>query len=294
MRNHGSHGIAPHRRLPALLIASLVVACGGDQPEPPQQPATGPGMPGDHPPLAGAGTPSPRLAAGTVLATVGDETITAGDLDAAIGAMPGTDRLEYTSPEMIRDLVESLVDRRLMAANGTDRQLAAVPAPDEADIAAYYREHSDEFRVPARVLVTRATVATEPAAERLRRELAGGATAGELGTRLAGEVLSAGQLWLQDVGQVPEATAVALALGQGEVSRTIPVPGGFLVMRADKVEPARPRPLPEVSAGIRASLHEARRRAATDALRERLRSETRISVDEAALMSYRAPAVTGS
>ncbi|MBL8201055.1 MAG: peptidyl-prolyl cis-trans isomerase [Chromatiales bacterium] len=308
MQTRESHGISVGRLLAALMIACLAVSCGGKQPESPVSSTTAPTMPGDHPPVADAGPPLPRLAAGTVLAMVGDEMITAGDVDATIGAMPGADRLEYTSPEMVRDLVESLVDRKLMAAaaraEGADRdspeqvlaaawlagQLAGVPVPAEADVAAYYREHGNEFRVPARVLVTRVTAATAAVAERLRRELARGATAGELGAGPAGEVLSASQLWLQDVEKAPEATAIALALKPGEVSRTVPVPDGFLVMRADRVEPAGPRPLAEVSAGIRASLEDARRQAAVAALRDRLRSSAAISVDEAVLMSYRPPA----
>jgi len=77
------------------------------------------------------------------------------------------------------------------------------------------------------------------------------------------------------------------------VSRVITVPDGFLVMRADRVEPAGPRPLAEVSPGIRAHLHDVRRRAAADALRERLRNGARIRVDEGALMSYRPPVQAG-
>jgi hypothetical protein len=262
-----------------------------------------------------------------VLAEVGDGAVTAGDVDAAIGAMPGGDRLEYTSPELVRDLVESLVDRRLMAAAaraaglGTDpavqarlgdlaqgsgpeadqvlaaawmeKELGKVPAPSGSDVAAYYREHASEFRVPARVLVTRATATTEAAAARLQGELARGATAEELRAEGGNDVLDAQQLWLQDVQKNSEVTAIALALRAREVSRVAPVPGGFLVMRADRVESAGQRPLAEVSAGIRARLQDARQRTAAVELREQLRRGVSIRVDDGMLRSYRAPLLLG-
>jgi hypothetical protein len=323
MRSSESHGSSVWRVVPALLTACLVVSCGGRQAEPADGGIAPPALPGDHPPISDGGTPPSRLAADTVLAEVGDEAVTAGDVDAAIGAMPGADRLEYTSPEMVRDLVESLVDRKLMAAAARaaaldadpavqarlgdlapgsgpeadqvlaaawmDKELSKVPAPSGSDVAAYYREHASEFRVPARVLVTRATVATEAAAARLQRELARGATAEELRAEAGNDVLDARQVWLQDVQKNSEVTAIALALKAREVSRAVPVPGGFLVMRADRVEAAGQRPLAEVSAGIQASIQDARQRAAADELRERLRRGARIRLDDAALMSYRAP-----
>lgn len=325
MTSSESHGTSVRRVFPALLIACLLVSCGGRQAEPADGSSAPPALPGDHPPLADDRAPPPRLAADTVLAEVGDEAVMAGDVDAAIGAMPGADRLEYTSPEMVRDLVESLVDRKLMAAAaraagldrdpavqarlgdlapvsgpGADQVLAAawmekelgkVPATSGSDVAAYYREHVNEFRVPARVLVTRATVATGAAAAQLQRELARGATVDQLRAALAGDVLDAQQLWLQDVQKNPEVTAIALALRAREVSRVVRVPGGFLVMRADRVEAAGQRPLAEVSAGIRASMEDLRQRTAADEIREQLRRGVRVRVDEGTLMSYRAPAL---
>lgn len=250
-------------------------------------------MPADHPPVGDAPVAAPRLDPGTVLARVGDEVITAGDVDAAIGAMPGPERLEYTSPEMVQDLVELLVDRKLLArarARGADGQLpvdAPREPPGEAEIAGYYREHAADFTAPARVLVTRATAATDVAARELRRRLAGGATVADL---VAAKAINADQVWLQDVQKKPDATAVALALRPGEVCRALPVAGGFLVMRADQVVPARQRPLAEVRAGILASLEDAARQATAAATRDRLRKDVPVTIDQAQIASYTAPA----
>jgi len=283
-----------------LLAAGLVAACGGKQPEPAVTSVL-PAMPADHPPLAAAGTPADRLPPDAVLATVAGAAVTAADLDAAIAAMPGPERLEYTAPEMVRDLVEALVDRRLMAAEATAARLTSDPSeqglaaawraaelarvvpPTDAEIASYYSEHGAEFMEPARVLVTRATAASLDAAGALRAELERGTAAPDL---TAGD---AGQVWLQDAEKVPEPTALALALREGEVSRAIAIPGGFLVMRADELRPARQRPLDEVRAGIQSSLEEARRQALVADWRERLRKGVSIKIDESVVASYAAP-----
>lgn len=277
-----------------LLFACVVAACDRQPPEP-VPPAAPPEMPADHPALGEASRASPRLPPATVLARVGTDVITAGDVDAAIGAMPGPERLEYTSPEMVQDLVELLVDRKLLAmamarARGADPQSpveATGEPPGEAEIAAYYREHAADFTEPARVLATRATATTDVSAEGLRRRLAGGATVSDL---IATEALNADQVWLQDVPKKPEATAVALALRPGEVSRPIPVTGGFLVVRADQVVPARLRPMAEVRAGILAGLEDAARQAAAAAQRESLRKDVPVTLDQALIASYPAPA----
>ena len=74
------------------------------------------GLPADHPPIVAAGTEAPRhLAPDTVMARVGAEVVTAGEVDAAINAVAGPERLEYRSPAPLRDMVEALVDRKLMA-----------------------------------------------------------------------------------------------------------------------------------------------------------------------------------
>ena len=171
-----------HRLGKVLLLASALTACGGSGP-------TGPGrlpegLPADHPALEGVGGPAPAPAPDTVLAEVNGHAITSADLDVALAAMPGEDRLEYTTPEMLTELVESLVDRHLQAeaakAAGLPaedwlvRELGRVPAPTPDEIAVHYAAHRDEFRVPARVLVTRVRVASRDGAERARVDLEAG------------------------------------------------------------------------------------------------------------------------
>lgn len=297
-----------------LLAAFMLVACDGRTPPGPVA-AQGGTLPDDHPPVGAAGAPAAQVAPGTVLATVGTQRVTAADVTAALAGMPGDDRQGYATPAALRDLVESLADRRLMAraarAEGLDRDpvmkemLAAPPAgadpelmlaevwlesalagsaaPGVAEAERYYREHPEEFREPARVRVTRVMAPTEAQAAGLRGAL-------ERGEAVDG----AETLWLQDVAVAPESTRVALQAGPGEVTPVLPAADGFLVMRVEeKLEP-RARSLDEARPGILATLESRRRQDALAALRGRLRKDVTVEVDEAALRAYLGAGATGS
>lgn len=297
-------------RVATLLAAAALLAACGDRKPPGPVATPAAELPADHPSLAEApAAPASRLPPETVLATVGDATVTAGDVEAALAGMPNADRLGYVTTEAVRELVEMLADRRLMAkaarAAGLDRDpvmkemLAAPPAgvgaddmlaevwledelaksaaPGPAEVERYYRENPAEFTEPARVRVTRVTAASEAEAERLRGELARGARAAALG---------ASELWLQDVPKAPATTTAALGLRVGEVSPVLPAAGGWVVMRAEETAPARQRGLEEVRAGIQAGLEERRRQETLGALREKLRRGVTVRVDEAAISSF--------
>lgn len=304
----------PHRAAcaVAILAGSLLAGCSGPAPPAPATPT----LPADHPPLGEPAPPASRLPSSTILATAGGETVSVGDVEAALARMPNADRLGYTTPAAVRELVETLMDRRLMAraarAEGLDhdpatramlaapppgmnadqvlaeawleRELAKGPAPGEAGIERYYRGHPAEFSEPARVRVTRVIAADEATAAGLRERLARGETLAALRGRNG--VRSAGDLWLQGVPDAPATTAAALALKPGEVSTVLPVGAGFMVMRAEEVVAPRLRPLAEVRAGIAAGLDSQRRQDFLAGLRGRLRQGVAVKVDAAAVSSF--------
>lgn len=291
-------GRTRHRPCFALLLACALTACGGsgptgnaDLPE---------GLPGDHPPLDGGGSPGPGLAPDTVLAEVNGHGITSADLDVALAAMPGADRLEYTSAAMLTELVESLVDRQLQAeaaaAEGLapdewlGRELGRDPVPTPDEIAAHYAGHRDEFRAPARVLVTRVRASSRDQAGRVRAELQDGVPFSDLLARTGESGMVVDQVWLHAQAAPGLLASVALALGSGEVSEVLDVPAGHAVLRAEVLEPGAERPLAEVSAGIRATLAEARRQAAWARVREGLRKDARIVLNTSAIAARASPA----
>lgn len=268
-------------------------------------------IPADHPPLVAVAVQrASRLPADTVVARVDDALITAGDLDAVIYAPGVPERAELLTPDGLRELVEALVDRKLMAraaraaglapaaapgetATEQDlaeawllREIGAIEPPTEQAIERYYRDNAAKFTVPTRVRVMRVLTDSAEAAMLARDLLASGAGAQELRAQGGEGILGITDLWLQDAPKRTDLVAVALALPPGVVGPALPVPGGFVVLRAEERAAAALRPLDEVRTGIIASLDDAARVQALADTRQRLRSKARIRVEEAALMSY--------
>ena len=261
------------------------------------------------------------LPAETVIARYTGGIITAADLDAAIGAISGPERLEYTTPEPLREMVDALVDRKLMAQAARKAKLdqdpavksrlaaspgaAPAPPPDvvlaeeylqrelrrappavETDISRYYREHQAEFTVPARARVSRAVAVTEAAAERLRDDLAQAATLSQIRQKDPSHTAILDEVWIQDRPKKGEMETMALSLKPGAVSPVFRTDAGFAALRVEERVPARLRPLDEVRDGIRARLEEEGRQAAVSRVRVELRKGVTVHIDESALLSY--------
>lgn len=149
----------------ALVLASLATSgCDDDALEP---------APADAGPPPGGLT---QEQAASVVAKVGDKTITLGDFAAVLERMNQFDRLRYQTRERRRDLLEEIVDMELLAQEAKRRGLdkkpevreavrqilrdamiaesrKGLPAPagiPQAEIQAYYDAHQEEFREPER------------------------------------------------------------------------------------------------------------------------------------------------
>lgn len=280
-------------------VASVLVAC--------ERQATHSGGNGDEDPRDQA-----------VLARVGDDVITVAFLDRAIRGASKTEQVEYVSPPQVRELLETLIDRKLMANQArvlgidTSEKLANSPAglKDDAfrheqllaeayldariadaasvtaeDIDAYYDAHREEFTVPERARITRIVVPTEVAAGHVRDLLSQGLTADAITAR-ADRSVQAGVMWVQRRREPGPVEDRSFSLSVGEVSDAFPVTSGFAVVRVDERVAEEVRPLHEVSAGIAARLGQERRATTLDNLRAELRRDVEISVDEQALAAF--------
>ena len=266
-------------------------------------------------PDAGA---SPRPGPETVVARVGDDTITVAHVEHAIRSTPRPQQFEYVSPPLVRELVDNLVDQKLMAAAGraiglaTSEQLAAdlaaagddsfkqerilaqaylnfaledaAAVSDEA-IGNYYSSHLQEFTVPERVRLTRVVLPGDAAAAQVIELLRQGYTAEAIKARVEGPV-QAGVMWLQQRGEPGPMQQQAFALQAGEISKPFPVATGLALVRVEERRAAHVRPLAEVRPGIVQRLAQEGRSAALAATRARLRAGAEISVDEKVLAAY--------
>jgi hypothetical protein len=306
-------------------LLGVLAACNNKPPTPTADPpAAAASMPADHPPVGTQAAPISRLPPDTVMARVGKTVVTAAEVTDALAVMPGADRLEYTTPAMIRELVESLVDRRLMAAaarsEGLDedpvvkemlsgpaaagpgddpvlagawleRELAKAPEPGDGDVTRYYDAHREEFTAPARVRITRIVVKDEATARVAKAELWRGA---RLSAINAAGKFTAEELWLQGTTPGDAFVAAALALGSGEVSAPLAVPGGFAVIRAEERHAPELRPLADVRGGIEVTLQDSARQSAAASLRERLRKGVDVTIVDGAVETYLASPAGGA
>lgn len=296
----------------AVLGAGLIMTVGAIAADP-QAP----------PPIANPHLPPARVAplpGDTVIARFDGGTVTAADLDAAVAEVRGPERLEYKTSEPLRELLDLLVDRQLMARAARaarldqdaaikarlaaapggakpnadavlaeaylQRELAAAPPVTERDISSYYRDHVSEFTTPARVRVTRVVAATEAAAGKLRALLAGGAAPAALREADPQHVVSVDQVWLQDRAKRGDMEKIAFGLKVGAASEVFRVATGFAAIRIEESAASGQRPLAEVREGIRARLEEQRRSSLTARLRAGLRKGVTVTIDEAAFGAY--------
>jgi parvulin-like peptidyl-prolyl isomerase len=219
---------------------------------------------------------------------------------------------------MVRELVETLIDRKLMAtqarAMGLDASeeladdLAAVGddifqqerllaqayldfglkeagAVSDVEIESYYKAHPEEFTVPESVRLTRVVFPTEVAAAQIKELLRQGLTAEAIKARTDGSA-QAGVLWLQRRGAPGPMEEQAFALQASEISDVFPVAAGLAVIRVEELRAEHVRPLAEVNTGITGRLAQNRQSEMLNAMHARLQREAEISIEEKVLDAY--------
>jgi DNA-directed RNA polymerase subunit F len=138
-----------------------------------------------------------------VLAKVGDKTITLGDFAAALEHMDQFDRIRYQSVEKRKELLNEMINARLLADEAiekgydkdpkTQEDLRTVlrdamlkearkgaPQPGELpadEVHAYFDAHKDDFRDPERRRVSAIVLDSFPAAQAVLDQVKKGATA---------------------------------------------------------------------------------------------------------------------
>ncbi|HET7498836.1 MAG TPA: peptidyl-prolyl cis-trans isomerase [Candidatus Eisenbacteria bacterium] len=225
---------------------------------------------------------------GTVVAIVGTRRIRAHEVDSLIATAPPNVQSQLRDPQGYKTLVDRMVTEEALyqaarrsgiqkdpayraavakAARETlmrqyyQSRMANFPPPTDAQIQAYYEEHSSEFAIPARARVRHIQVATKAKAEALRKRLAAGglwdalakanstdkATSDHGG--LVGYVTPSSD-FVPGIGKAPDIVKEAFALKEGETSPPLKSEKGWHLIRVDNVDPARTQPLAEVRQGI--------------------------------------------
>lgn len=283
------HPRPPRRlRLGALALGALVVAaagCGGGTSSAPEaRPAAG-----------GSGAAAPRVwtpgkpdTLGPTVAVIGPRRIRAHEVDSLIATAPPNIQAQLHEREGFKNLVDRMVTEEVVyqAARraGLDRdpeyqaaaakaareammriyyqrRIAAVPAPTDSAVEAYYKAHQTEYSIPARVRLRHIQVATRAKAEALRKRLVAGglwdALARENSTDpttknnggLLGYVTPAVD-YVPSIGKAPAVVQAAFRLKEGEISAPLRSEKGWHLIKVDSAEPARMQALADVRQGI--------------------------------------------
>ena len=227
-----------------------------------------------------------------VIALVGERHVTLEDFKRYLVRNAGTD-LAQTPPEASSALLDQFVEELLLSEHAakagidvpTDKIAeavrndpgstivekrdemrrarllgnlsASVPNPTEAEIRAYYAQHEEEFRLDERIRVRQILVSDEKLAQKIIKDLKGGAAFEDLSVRHseAANAANGGDIGYVGRGEIPKVFEDEIFnLKPGQVSDIIRTDAKFHIFRVDDFKPAGPVEPATAEASIRARL----------------------------------------
>ncbi|MBI3316086.1 MAG: peptidylprolyl isomerase [Candidatus Omnitrophica bacterium] len=259
--------------------------------------------------LSGCG----QRAEGSVLARFGGEKVTGSDLRHKVESLPR--ELKVIVAKRRKEFVEEMVNERFLYREAKRRHLDRDPEVKDLWEAAhrkilvaklielevekkmelganealgYYESHQEEFIAPLTLRASHILVKTEEEAREIKAKLEAGADFEELArTRSLDRTASrGGDLGFFQKGQlVPEFEEVALQLKKGELSDVFKTAFGYHVVKlTDRVEP-RSRDFKAVRPLVERQLLGERRSRLLKDLLQKIRGNTKVTIDEKALES---------
>uniref|UniRef100_A0A832I4S4 Tetratricopeptide repeat protein n=1 Tax=Eiseniibacteriota bacterium TaxID=2212470 RepID=A0A832I4S4_UNCEI len=282
--------------------------------------AQAPGRPSSR--AARAARPVPESL--QVLARIGTETLTRGDVQRRLEELPEQFRGNYTTPEGRRQLLDRMIEERVWLdasrrAGVPDRPqvkrqleqsrrdlyirthlnevMAALPQPGDSAARAHYEAHKAEYTVPATVTLRHIQLKSESDAKRVL-QLARNPREdwSKLAQRWSLDSLtraSGGQLGtvtreglFASLGRQPALAESAFALGEGRTGGPWRTDRGWHVVRVDAVKPESVRPFDQVRSMI---LRQLQSQASSDFYQARLaeaRRTANVRTDDAAIEAF--------
>ena len=256
----------------------------------------------------------------SVIAKIGEETITAEDLDRSIEVIPTPYRYEYTSEQAVHDLLQNMIDWKLMAKEavkmGLDREVKVKarletmkdrPASQidqllasayinreqkelgelsEKDLRDYYDTHREEFTIPERVNIERVIYKSEKKAIAAREAMKEGMRFENFMEQNPTFRQKVTTLWLGKSGKDSVMENVAFNLSEGEVSDVFETRTGYCLLRVAEKAPSTLRSFNEVQAGIKAKLEVQKQKELLGRIKQDLRKNVSITINQAVLKAY--------
>jgi hypothetical protein len=249
-----------------------------------------------------------------VLARVEDEVITVSDYEARLEGVPGSVRSFYSSPNGRRQLLEELINKKLIIVSARKlglgreervrRELAMqesnilrqalverVAAVSDADVVKYYEEHPEEFGPRVQTLVSKINLKTLAEAMKARALLKGGKPFAAVAKAFSrSEVVSEApnnQTLLSVTAGHPKSDLEKAVSGlrKGQVSAPIKSSDGYILVRKEGEQKVPGISLDVANPAIKYQLQNAKLQEWT----KKQRSSTVVSIDTQALNAINLP-----
>ena len=259
-----------------------------------------------------------------VLVRVGKDAITARVLNDRLQEIPENYRSNYQTPDGKLQLLQRLIEERVwlqdaeshglptrpdiqrqLASTRRDlfvrtwvgEQMAANPAPTDAEAKEYYDAHVSEFKTPANVSLHHILVKSAIEGRRvLALAKAKGADWNALVTRFSTDTLTratSGNLGsvtrdgaFTSLGTQPALAESAMALGDGGIGGPYRSPKGWSVFKVDAYHPEATRDFDQVHAFITRTLTQQRQSGFYNNLLEKARARVGVTPDSAAIKGF--------
>jgi peptidyl-prolyl cis-trans isomerase C len=244
-----------------------------------------------------------------VVAQVGDEKITAKDIDEILSRIPTQYRQRHSTAQGRREIIDGMVNIKMLAWEArnrgldkresvkmkiaflTDQTLAKELESElkksfkvsEADIMKYYQEHQDKYVTPERIKAIHILVDSEAQAKSILKQVKKGGDFGQL-ARQHSKCQSAqrgGDLgWFGKGKMDPAFEKAAFALKKGEVSEVVKSPSGYHIIRLDDRRETRTRTLDQVSRSIERIIQRERMEKELGSLKDGIRKKASVAVND--------------
>ncbi|MEN6474359.1 MAG: peptidylprolyl isomerase [Syntrophaceae bacterium] len=244
-----------------------------------------------------------------IVAQIGDAKIMDKDIDAILSQIPEPYRARYSTPEAKREIVDRMVEVRMMAMEARKRKIDERPetklkleyivdqilAKDledstvdaiqigDADITKYYNDNKEKFSVGPRVKVRHILVEKEDEAKAILAQLKKGADFAAL-AKAKSKCPSAargGELgWITKGRMDPEFEKAAFALKKGEMSGVVKSSFGYHIILCEDKEEAKEKPMDEIKPMVERQIKRERREEAVNKLKEEVKKAFPVTINE--------------
>jgi len=243
------------------------------------------------------------------VARVGDEVITRGDLGQILSQIPVQYRSRYSSAQGMKELVDRLIDMKMLAwearkqglnerpdmkmklnnmidqvlAHELENEIKKNLKIGEQDIETYYKEHQDSYNNPVKVKASHILVESKDEAESILQALRGGADFAELAKEKSKcpSAAKGGDLgWFEKGKMDPAFEKAAFDLKKGELSDVVKSSFGYHLIKMENIRPARTKTLDQARKSIERTLERDLLETQVSDLKTRIRNEITVEVNE--------------